>query len=130
MADVPVAVMSLETALARDGAEADVSAEPLTDAERIWQVVARIPSGRVCSYGQVAELAGLVRRARLVGRILSRLPEGSRLPWHRVVNARGELSLPAQSEGARLQRSRLESEGICFLRGRISLAHYRWDGEG
>ncbi|MCP8686958.1 MGMT family protein [Marinobacterium sp. OS208] len=107
-----------------------VRAEPLTDAERIWQVVARIPCGRVCSYGQVAELAGLVRRARLVGRILSRLPQGSRLPWHRVVNAKGELSLPAESEGAQLQRSRLESEGICFLRGRISLAQYRWDGEG
>lgn len=129
MADVPAAVMSLENAMEPAGG-AYVRAEPLTDAERIWQVVARIPCGRVCSYGQVAELAGLVRRARLVGRILSRLPEGSRLPWHRVVNARGELSLPAESEGARLQRSRLESEGICFLRGRISLAHYRWDGEG
>jgi methylated-DNA-protein-cysteine methyltransferase-like protein len=121
--------MSLENAMEPAGG-AYVRAEPLTDAERIWQVVARIPCGRVCSYGQVAELAGLVRRARLVGRILSRLPEGSRLPWHRVVNARGELSLPAESEGARLQRSRLESEGICFLRGRISLAQYRWDGEG
>nr|WP_245635135.1 MGMT family protein [Marinobacterium profundum] len=122
--------MSLKTAMAHDGAVADVSAEPLTDAERIWQVVARIPPGRVCSYGQVAELAGLPRRARLVGRILSRLPQGSRLPWHRVVNARGELSLPQGSAGELRQRSLLETEGVCFLRGRISLALYRWDAEG
>ncbi len=114
----------------RQGQAGDVTTEPLSDAERIWQVVARIPSGRVCSYGQVADLAGLPRRARLVGRILSRLPQGSRLPWHRVVNAKGELSLPAGSEGARLQRNRLESEGVCFLGGRIPLSRFRWDGAG
>ncbi len=119
MANVPAAVLNVPSAVS--------TVEPLTDAERVWQVVARIPRGRVCSYGQVAELAGLPRRARLVGRILSRLPQGSRLPWHRVVNARGELSLPADSEGARLQRRRLEDEGICFLRGRIALSRFRWD---
>jgi methylated-DNA-protein-cysteine methyltransferase related protein len=123
MANVPVAIMSVPSMTSSDAA----TQEPLSDAERIWQVVARIPSGRICSYGQVADLAGLPRRARLVGRILSRLPEGSRLPWHRVVNARGELSLPAGSESARLQRRRLEDEGVCFLRGRIPLSRFRWD---
>ncbi|NVK41686.1 MAG: MGMT family protein [Oceanospirillaceae bacterium] len=104
-----------------------VEAAP-TEAERIWQVVARIPRGRVCSYGLVAELAGLPRRARLVGRVLSRLPEGSRLPWHRVINARGELSLPAGSEGGRLQRQRLEEEGVCFIHGRVPLTRFGWRG--
>lgn len=109
-------------------AACDVAASPLSDAERIWQVVAGIPPGRVCSYGTVAELAGLPRRARLVGRVLSRLPEGSRLPWHRVLNARGEVSLPAGSDGALLQRSRLEAEGVCFVRGRVPLARFGWAG--
>ncbi len=102
--------------------------DPLSDAQRIWQVVARIPRGRVCSYGKVAELAGLPRRARLVGRVLSRLPPGTKLPWHRVVNARGELSLPSGSEGAQQQSRRLEAEGVCFIRGRIPLARFVWDG--
>ncbi|GGO80777.1 hypothetical protein GCM10011348_18230 [Marinobacterium nitratireducens] len=107
-----------------------MTAEPaqLSDAERIWQVVAGIPPGRVCTYGTVAELAGLPRRARMVGRVLSRLPEGSRLPWHRVVNARGELSLPADSPGAQMQRERLEDEGIGFVRGRIPLTRFGWQG--
>ncbi|MFC6672351.1 MGMT family protein [Marinobacterium aestuariivivens] len=100
----------------------------MSDAERIWQVVALIPPGRVCSYGQVALLAGLPRRARLVGRVLSRLPKDSGLPWHRVLNARGEISLPAGSDGALQQRRRLEAEGVCFIRGRVPLRSFLWDG--
>ena len=91
---------------------------------RKWRAICRaveqIPRGRVASYGQVAELAGLPGRARLVGRVLAHLPPGSELPWHRVVNARGELSLPGS--GAQRQRERLEAEGVGFSpAGRIRL---------
>ena len=66
--------------------------------ERIWHIVARIPSGRVATYGQVAELAGLPGRARLVGHTLSRLPADTGLPWHRVVNSQGRLSFPPAAQ--------------------------------
>lgn len=101
-----------------------MSTQPDDSAERIWQVVALIPRGKVATYGQVAELAGLGRGARLVGRTLSNLPTGSRLPWHRVINARGEISLRAT--GKRTQKERLEAEGVAFLRGRVDLKTHRW----
>ncbi len=96
------------------------------DQEKIWHIVSRIPSGRVATYGQIAELAGLPGRARLVGYSLSNLPAGSKLPWHRVVNSRGRLSLPPGSGSYALQRRRLEAEGVCFENGRCSLHRYRW----
>ena len=92
--------------------------------ETIWQIVSRIPAGQVASYGQIAHLAGVPSHARLVGRILSRLPAGTRLPWHRVVNSQGRITNPNR-EG---QRRRLESEGVTLLNGRISLRVYGWDG--
>lgn len=96
-------------------------------AEQIWQVIALIPKGRVATYGQVAELAGLPGGARRVGRILSRLPRGSRIPWHRVVNASGGISLPESSGGYARQHSRLAKEGIVFnAAGRIALRRFRW----
>ena len=96
-------------------------------AERVWQVIALIPKGRVATYGQVADLAGLPGSARRVGRILSQLPAGSRIPWHRVINASGGISLPKRSDGYARQKSRLEKEGICFsASGRIALQRFRW----
>ena len=92
--------------------------------ERIWQVVAHIPHGKVATYGQVAELAGLGKAARRVGRALSTLPSDSRLPWHRVVNASGRSSLPG--DAGRRQRQRLRDEGVSFRNGRIDLARLRW----
>lgn len=94
--------------------------------ERIWQVVAMIPAGRVATYGQVATLAGLPGRARLVGRVMSQLPAGSRIPWHRVVNAAGRLSLPPGSRGYREQRARLSAEGVVVRAGKLSLGRFRW----
>lgn len=91
---------------------------------RVWQVVAAIPPGSVATYGQVAELAGLPRAARRVGRILASLPAGTRLPWHRVVNASGRSSLPGAA-GAE-QRRRLAAEGVRFVNGRTSLERFRW----
>jgi methylated-DNA-protein-cysteine methyltransferase-like protein len=94
---------------------------------RIWRVVARIPRGRVASYGQVAELAGLPRAARQAGYALAALPSGTRIPWQRVVNARGELSPRRDPGGELVQRALLEREGVVFdALGRIDLARYGW----
>lgn len=96
--------------------------------ERIYSVVARIPRGRVATYGQVARLAGLAGHARLVGYALSALKEGSRIPWHRVVNARGRIS--SRTEGSPMsvvQRLRLEGERVRFDAGScIPLELFRW----
>ncbi len=96
--------------------------------EPIWSVVGQIPSGKVISYGQVAQLAGLPGRARLVGRCLSQLPKGTALPWHRVVNAKGEISLPLGSDSYLLQVARLQEEGVAVLNGKIKLACFGWQG--
>ncbi len=94
---------------------------------RIYSVVRRIPHGRVATYGQVAALAGLGGHARLVGYALSALDEGSTVPWHRVVNARGEVSRRSDPFYEGLQRRLLEEEGVAFDdRDRIPLARFRW----
>lgn len=94
---------------------------------RIYEVVRRIPRGRVATYGQVATLAGLRGHARQVGYALHDLPDGSDVPWHRVINARGEISLRSSSGSHGEQRRRLEEEGIGFGSGAaIELARYRW----
>ncbi len=96
--------------------------------ERIYAVVRRIPRGCVATYGQVAALAGLPGRARFAGYALYALPAGSALPWHRVLNAQGRLSLYALDPDAGLtQRMRLEREGVRFdARGRIDLERHQW----
>lgn len=95
--------------------------------ERIWRIVSRIPRGRVATYGQVAELAGLQRAARRAGYAMHALPHGTRVPWQRVVNARGELSARSDPGGELVQRALLEREGIAFdARGRIDLARFGW----
>jgi methylated-DNA-protein-cysteine methyltransferase related protein len=93
----------------------------------IYRVVRRIPRGRVATYGQIATLAGLDGHARQVGYALHALPSGVDLPWHRVINARGEVSLRSASDSDEKQRRLLESEGIEFdSRGRVDLAKYQW----
>ena len=94
--------------------------------ERIWQVVNGIPMGKVATYGQVARLAQLPGYARFVGTVLKNLPDETRLPWHRVVNAKGQLSFPHGSHQYRRQQSLLESEGIRFTNGKFSLTTYQW----
>lgn len=93
--------------------------------QRVHAVVRRIPRGRVATYGQVAALAGLPGAARQVGYALHALPAHSSVPWHRVLSARGVISLPG---GTGLeQRMRLEAEGIRFdTRGRVPLAEVQW----
>ena len=94
---------------------------------RIHAVVRRIPRGRVASYGQVARIAGIATHARLVGYAMAALPEGSRVPWQRVVNAQGRVSPRATPGYDALQRALLEREGVRFdAQGRIDLARYGW----
>lgn len=92
---------------------------------RVWQIVAAIPPGYVTTYGDVAKLAGSPRAARQVGGVLRRLPEGSTLPWFRVVNRHGAISLT----GPDLQRQRqaLLADGVQVSgSGQIDMQKYRW----
>lgn len=104
------------------------SPEAKSSYDRIYSVVARIPPGRVATYGQVATLAGLPNGARQVGYALAALRPGNRLPWHRVVNAQGAISL-RDPGAAEEQRFRLENEGIGLGgAGKVDLHAVRWDG--
>jgi methylated-DNA-protein-cysteine methyltransferase-like protein len=94
--------------------------------ERIRDTVARIPYGRVATYGQVAEAAGFPRAARMVGQALRSSPGDPALPWHRVINAQGSISFPPGSEPYRRQKSLLEAEGVVFVEGRVNLQRFRW----
>jgi methylated-DNA-protein-cysteine methyltransferase-like protein len=95
--------------------------------ELIWSVVRKVPRGRVATYGQIAELAGLEGHARQVGYALHNLPEKSGVPWHRVVNAKGEISARTGGDSHELQRLLLEAEGVEFdARSRLDLRRYRW----
>ena len=94
---------------------------------QVFAVVRRIPRGRVATYGQVASLCGLDGLPRQVGYALHALPAGSSVPWHRVVNARGEISLRSQPGSELTQRLLLEAEGVVFdARGRIRLTDFQW----
>ncbi len=93
---------------------------------RLYTLLATVPVGNVVTYGQLAELIGLPRRARWVGQILKQLPNDTRLPWHRVVNSQGRISLPPLN-GGNEQAERLRAEGVMVSQeGKISLRQYRW----
>ena len=93
--------------------------------EMILAAVRRIPRGKVCTYGDVAEVAGLPRRARLVGTVL-RQTSARGLPWYRVINAGGRISFPVGSDAYARQRHKLEAEGVVFAGGRVDLRRYGW----
>jgi methylated-DNA-protein-cysteine methyltransferase related protein len=100
----------------------------VTSYEKIYAVVRKIPKGRVATYGDVARIAGLPRQARLVGYALHALHDGTTLPWHRVINAQGKLSLARSGSSAGLtQRLRLEREGVRVdAAAKVSLERYGW----
>ena len=87
--------------------------------EALFQALLQIPHGKVCGYGNLAAAIGLPGRARWVGRTLSELPTGSKLPWHRVTRANGDIAFPAGSMQFAEQRQRLLSEGVPISGGRV-----------
>lgn len=100
---------------------------PVSSYSKIYAVVRRIPRGRVATYGQVAALAGLPNHARLVGYALHAVSEGTTIPWHRVINAEGRISIRGSQSASVTQRLRLEQEGVRFgPGGRVKLATYLW----
>ena len=100
-----------------------------TDSYRkIWEQAALVPEGQVASYGQIAKLAGLPRRAaRMVGRALGAAPQEMNLPWHRIVNAQGCIAIPKGTARYQQQHELLESEGIEVNDGQLNMDQYRWD---
>lgn len=94
--------------------------------KQITETLKLVPAGRVVSYGQLADLAGLPGRARLVGRALKLADGDTPLPWHRVVRADGKIAFPAGSNEAQEQRERLCAEGVEVIRYRIRLSNYGW----
>lgn len=88
-----------------------------------------IPAGRVASYGAIAAVAGRPRAARAVGRALRALPDGSDVPWWRVIGARGEITIPRSGHARPLQRALLRDDGVAFdPDGRVDMRRYGWRG--
>ena len=94
--------------------------------EDIRAAVRRVPRGCVATYGQIAKEAGYAGHPRLAGWVLANTPPGVKLPWHRVVNAQGKISLPPRNAGYRKQKQLLADEGVLLVRGRIDLARHQW----
>src|SRR5689334_18354958 len=92
----------------------------------IQEVVSQIPRGKVATYGEVARLSGFIAHARLVGHALRKLPTNSRIPWHRVVNSAGRISLPREGGHYQRQKRLLEKEGVRLKGGKIDLDRYGW----
>ena len=90
----------------------------------IWETVKQIPKGKVATYGDVAKLSGLPGQQRLVGYALHNLPANSRIPWQRVINAQGRISLPRRTGGYRRQKKLLQEEGVVFSNETIDLDEY------
>ncbi|PXX91063.1 cysteine methyltransferase [Marinobacter vulgaris] len=99
--------------------------EPTKD-EKIWQVVAAIPVGKVASYGQVAHMAGLGRQARYIGKALGKLPSGHSIPWYRVIRSDGKIAFPVGSEAFEVQAQSLRAEGVLVVDGQVLIRQFGW----
>ena len=93
---------------------------------RIWDTIRDIPKGRVASYGQIAELAGIPRGARQVGYALRHLPDGHDVPWYRVIQASGKIAFDKDSAQFAEQAKRLLKDDVAVIAGRIDMQRYRW----
>jgi len=103
------------------------AASPKLDPAAILRVIRSIPRGCVASYGEIAERAGLPRRARLVGHVLRESPSEANLPWYRVLRSDGRIAFPRGSRGFREQVRRLAAEGVLVVAGRVDIALHGWD---
>ena len=92
----------------------------------LYTALGQVPEGKVVSYGQLADLAGFGQAARWVGRTLGQLPQGSRLPWHRVIGASGRLSLQPGTPSGDEQRARLRAEGVNVANNRVDMLRHGW----
>lgn len=101
----------------------------LKKAQQIWNTVARIPPGRVASYGLIADLAGLPGRARMVGRSMQQAPTAMALPWYRVIRSNGQLAFPPGSSMAERQKGLLQQEDIVVLGNRVNMDRFGWKPE-
>ena len=128
----PLASKRSRAASARKKTEAAPRKESTTSSKStgwgsVYRAVKRIPTGKVSTYGAIAELAGMPRAARQVGWALNALGEEDDVPWHRVINSRGEISARGERAFSDMQRAMLEAEGVKFDRqGRVSLAQFGW----
>lgn len=93
---------------------------------RILAAIRRVPRGKVSTYGDIANVAGLPRRARLVGTVLRQTPGARGLAWFRIINASGRSSLPDGSDAQRRQWKLLQAEGVEVRNGRVDLQRYGW----
>ncbi len=96
--------------------------------EKVYAIVARIPCGKVATYGQIAMMLGSPSSARTVGWAMKATPPDVKIPCHRVVNSKGTLAPVYAFGGTDVQRAMLESEGITFDKGRVNVAKHIWDG--
>ena len=95
--------------------------------QRIWTTVCDIPAGKVASYGQVAEIAGVPRGARQVGYALKHIPDDLEIPWHRVIRSSGRLAFDDNTRAFKRQVKRLSMEDVPVLKGRVNMKKYRWE---
>jgi len=97
---------------------------------QIWQTIQLIPQGKVACYGQIADLAGLPGRARLVGKALGKVPkdgwQNKAVPWFRVINSQGKISFPPGSEYFDKQKQYLQDEQVVVIGSRIKLKDFQW----
>lgn len=94
--------------------------------QKIWRTTQLIPKGKVASYGQIADLAGLPRQARLVGRSLGYVPETLTVPWHRVLRSSGQIAFPFGSPESQKQTGLLQQENISVFNNRVKLKEFQW----
>jgi methylated-DNA-protein-cysteine methyltransferase-like protein len=93
--------------------------------EYFYDLIIQVPKGKVATYGDIAKMADC-RSARAVGFALRRLPEGSEVPWQRIINSQGKISTRVNGDGDLIQQILLEEEGIEFKNGKVDLKKYRW----
>ncbi|MFQ3190318.1 MAG: methylated-DNA-protein-cysteine methyltransferase-like protein [Paraglaciecola sp.] len=93
---------------------------------KIWRTVQLIPLGKVASYGQIADLAGLPGRSRLVGKSLGYVPNDMNVPWHRVLRSSGQIAFPSGSEKSQKQTGLLQQEDVAVFKNRVKLSAFQW----